>query len=154
MSDRIYASVFYIALIVGSSWVAVTVGEALTRVALTKLSLVEPSEARPTRVDTVLAAQERRAEPDKAAKPLVPEPSAVSIGALAKAMDDAEQPAVQAVNEIAEANNEVPPAPAVIPEAVKPRVAGWSRRIPKRDLTAAEPESSARIIMRSLRAEM
>lgn len=152
MSDRVYASVFYIALIVSSSWVAVTVGEGLTRVALTKLSLVEPSGPRPTRVETVLAAQERGAEPDKMAKPLVPEPSTVPLGALAKAMDDSERSIAQPVSDTADVNSDIPP-PA-IPAAVKPRVAGWSKRIPKRDVSAVESETSARIIMRSLRAEM
>jgi hypothetical protein len=152
MSDRVYASVFYIALIVGSSWVAVTVGEALTREALIKLSIVEPAEARPTRVETVLAAQGRAPDAAGAVKPLVPEPATLPVGILAKAMDDAERTSDPAADDAAGQDREV--AKAAVPEAVKPRVAGWSKRLSKRDISTAEPETSARIIMRSLLAQM
>lgn len=142
MSDRVYASIFYIALIIGSSWITVHVGEALTREALTRLALIPSANPKPSRVDAFLAAQQRGTPPPKASEPLIPAASTVPVGTLAKAMDEAEKPA---------------PASADIPfsepsAAPKPRVAGWSRRLPKRDYSA--DETSGDIVMRTLRAEM
>jgi hypothetical protein len=143
MSDRAYASIFYIALIVGSSWVAVTVGEALTRQALTGLALIPSPNPQPSRVDTFLAAQQRAAPPQKESAPLIPTASSVPIATLAKAMDDAEQPVLAGASDTSSPEES---------GAAKPRVAGWSRRIPKRDFSA--DETSGDIVMRTLRAEM
>ena len=154
MSDRVYASLFYIALIVGSSWVAVSVGEALTRQALTRLSLVEPSDPRPSRVDNYLAARERSSQPVDKQEPLIPAANAAPIGPLAKAMDDAETAVAEPDAEASEDTASTIDS-AVTPVAPKPRVAGWSKRISKRDVSSAlQDESSSHLIMRSLRAEM
>jgi len=143
MSNRVYAAIFYIALIIGSSWVTVSVGEALTREALTKFALIPSANLRPSRVDTFLAAQDRAMPPQNAKKPLVPTASSLPVGALAKAMDEAEQ-------------SGAPEASATRPPQalgdVKPRVAGWSRQLPKRRFSA--DESTGHIIMRTLRADM
>jgi hypothetical protein len=146
MSDRVYASIFYIALIVGSSWVAVTVGEALTREALTRLALIPSADPRPSRVDTFLAARERAVPPQNEKEPLIPTASSsIPIGTLAKAMDDAEQTDPSASADTATS----------APAAAKPRVAGWSRRPSKRDFSAtAADQTSGQIIMRTLRTEM
>ncbi len=138
MSDRVYASVFYIVLIVGSSWAVVTVSEGLAREALTRMALIPSADQRPSRVNVVLAAQEHPVSPQTSGEALVPAaPSpSVSVGTLAKALDDAEQ------------SNEQVKAVSV---AARPRVAGWVKRLSK---PAAPDESSGRIVMRSLRAEM
>ena len=157
MSNRFYASAFYLAVIFGSSWIAVTIGEALTRDALTRLALIPSSDSRPSRVATFIAAQERPAPAGNAEKPLVPAAPALSIGALAKGMDDAERAPVQVVEasavEPAAVPNDQPAAEPI--EAPKPRVAGWLKRLPKRTISALSPdETSGRIVLRSLRAEM
>lgn len=158
MSDRVYASVFYIALIVGSSWVAVTVGEALTRQALSQLTFLPSPYSRPSRVETYLTAQERPAEPPGTSSLLVPAAPAMTVGALAKAMDDAEQSGVIQTDE-----SDADDAPkqtassssSATEKAEKPRVAGWVKRAPKRPVAISTHEdTSNRLIMRSLRAEM
>jgi hypothetical protein len=159
MSNRLYASIFYIAFIVGSSWITVSLGEAVAREAFTKLALFPSRDARPSRVDTFLAAQERAGEPrEAAADALVPLPPTLTIGALAKAMDEAETSHADPMNVESASADTSPPAPQLpiaAPEAEKPRVAGWIKRLPKRALTVAPPEeNSSNIIMRSLRAEM
>lgn len=141
MRDRVYVSTLYLALIVGSSWAVINVGEALTREALTHLALL-PAEAPPSRVDTVLAAQQQPAPLPNARKPLVPAAPSVPLGTLAKAMDEAEQPGSNATDD----------ETGETPEATTPRVAGWSRRLPKRDVTAEE--TTGHIILRTLRAGM
>ncbi len=169
MLDRVYASIFYIALIVGSSWVAVSVGEALTRQALTRLSLVKSSDPQPSRVDNFLAAQERPSQPmNNKQEPLIPAANAAPLGTLAKAMDDAETAVAEPDAETSAKNTAAPKLeaetvdeathatdPAVNPIAPKPRVAGWMKRMSKRESSSdRRDETSARIIMRSLRAEM
>lgn len=57
-------------------------------------------------------------------------------------MDEAEQPGSSANDD----------ASSETPEATAPRVAGWSRRIPKRAVTAEE--TTGLIILRTLRAGM
>ncbi|MBS0232472.1 MAG: hypothetical protein JSR99_03190 [Proteobacteria bacterium] len=141
MSDRVYTAIFYIALIMGSSWVTVSVGEALTREALTKLALMPSADPRPSRVDTFLAAQDRATPPQNTKEPLVPTASSLPVGALAKAMDEAEQSGVPAAAQTPEAS-----------DAAKPRVAGWSRRLPTHASSA--DETTGHIIMRTLRADM
>ncbi len=143
MSDRIYASVFYIVLIVGSSWAAITVTEALAREALTRMALLPSADQRPSRVNVVLAAQEHPVSPQTSGEALVPAaPSpSVPVGTLAKALDAAEQ-----------SNEQV----GAMPVAARSRVAGWAKRLSR---SAASPrgardESSGRIVTRSLRAEM
>lgn len=157
MSDRVYASLFYIVLIVGSSWIAVALGEGLTREALTKLALLPSHNSRPSRVEIYMAAQERPDEPKLAKKPLIPAAPALTVGELAKGMDDAEHTSPEQTS-AASASVDAPSPPTAVPEAKKPRVAGWSKRISKRDLAAsdhpAHEETSNRIIMRALRAEM
>ncbi len=143
MSDRIYASVFYIVLIVGSSWAAVTISEALAREALTRMALMPSADQRPSRVNVVLAAQERAVSPQisgESVVPATPSPS-VPVGTLAKALDDAEQSTEQVSDAAA---------------PVRPRVAGWVKRLsrPVSSSAAARVESSGRIVTRSLRAEM
>lgn len=144
MSNRFYASLFYIALIVASSWTVVTVGEALAREALTKLARAPSSERRPTRVNVVLASQKAIAAPSQARDVIVPKAPSIALGDLAKGLDEAEQINKQDTMGV----------------AVRPRVAGWVKRIPKRAIPeelprrAASEDSSGRIIMRSLRAEM
>jgi hypothetical protein len=168
MLDRVYASVFYIALIVGSSWVAVSVGEALTRQALTRLSLVRSSDPQPSRIDNFLAAQERPSQSMNRQEPLIPAANAAPLGTLAKAMDEAETAVAEPDAETQVKNTAAPKLeaetvddasratdPAVNPIAPKPRVAGWMKRMSKRDASSdRRDETSARIIMRSLRAEM
>jgi hypothetical protein len=143
MSDRVYASVFYIVLIVGSSWAAVTVGEALAREALTRLALVPSLDQRPSRVIVGLAAQEaaqlHAAAPQNAKEALVPAAPSMPVGALAKALDDAEQ------------NGDREKATTIVP---RPRVADWAKRLAKPAAPAPPDESSGHIIMRTLRAEM
>jgi hypothetical protein len=141
MSDRVYASVFYVVLIVGSSWAAVTVGEALAREALARLALIPSADQHPSRVEAALAAQEHIASPLSSRKEvLIPAAPSMPVGALAKALDDAEQNTQEDSEE-----------PKAMPLAARPRVAGWVKRFSRR----AEPsESSGRIIMRTLRAEM
>jgi hypothetical protein len=155
MSDRLYASAFYVLVIVGSSWFAVSVGEHLTREVLTRLALLPSPNATkpPSRVDTYLAIQDRAAGPNEAKAPLIPSAPTLAVGDLAKAMDDAEQETDE--HATAEAVDVKPTAPAAVPDTPKPRVAGWIKRLPKRAYSAAMPEeSSGRIVMRSLRAEM
>ncbi|MFT3733270.1 MAG: hypothetical protein QM780_17940 [Hyphomicrobium sp.] len=151
MSDRVYVSIFYVVLIIGSSWTAVSLGEMLARDALTNLALLPSSNARPSRVDAYLAANERIPEPKDVRQPLVPAAPSVTVGALAKAMDDAEHGQSETTNNEGSATSTA--IPAVVPEAEKPRVAGWVKRLPKRAVPENE-ETSGRIIMRSLRAEM
>jgi len=145
MSNRFYASLFYIALIVASSWTVVTVGEALTREALTKLALAPSSERRPTRVNVVLASQKSIAAPSKARDVIVPKAPSIPFDQLAKGLDEAEQ------------NNKQFKTMGIV---VRPRVAGWVKRIPRRAIPeepqrrAISEDSSGHIIMRSLRAEM
>lgn len=136
MSDRVYASMLYVVLIVGSSWAVVTVTEALAREALTRMALIPAADQRPSRVNVVLAAQEHPVSQQTSGEVLVPAAPSVPVGALAKALDDAEQ------------TGEQEKATAII---LRPRVAGWAKRLSK---PAAADESSGRIIMRALRAEM
>jgi len=152
MTDRLYASLFYITFVVGSSWIAISAGETLARATLTKLALLPSPENKPSRVDTFLAAQERALQSTTTAKePLIPSAPSESVGALAKGMDEAEHarpdPAVDE-NAANDAKHDT-----AIPESPKPRVAGWSKRLPKRALSP-HGETSNHIIMRSLRAEM
>ncbi|MFA5955222.1 hypothetical protein [Hyphomicrobium sp.] len=151
MSDRVYASIFYIALIVGSSWTAVTVGEAVTREMLTNFALLPPLNARPSRVDTFLALQEQTPVTQTAKEPLIPTAPTLTIGALAKGMDAAEQTATN--QDDAETKAADAASVTVEIKAPKPRVAGWVKRLPKRALSVSE-ETSSHIIMRTLRAEM
>ncbi|MGO4681974.1 hypothetical protein [Hyphomicrobium sp. 2TAF46] len=145
MSDRIYASLFYIALIVASSWTVVTVGEALAREALARLALAPSSKIRPTRVNVVLASQKNIAGPGKAGDVIVPKAPSISAGELAKALDEAEHNDKQS---------------KTMGAIARPRVAGWVRRIPRRAIPEDQPrravseDSSGHIIMRALRAEM
>ncbi|WP_339081703.1 hypothetical protein [Hyphomicrobium sp. ghe19] len=145
MSNRFYASLFYIVLIVASSWTVVTVGEALAREALTKLARAPSSEQRPTRVNVVLASQKAIVSRSQARDVIVPKAPSIAFGELAKGLDEAEQ------------NNKQFKTMGVV---VRPRVAGWVKRIPRRAIPedqprrAASEDSSGRIIVRSLRAEM
>jgi len=145
MSNRVYASLFYIVLIVASSWTVVTVGEALAREALTKLALAPSSKSRPMRVNVVLASQKKITAPEKVGDVIVPKAPLMSVGELAKALDEAE-------------HNDKPSK--TMGAIAQPRVAGWVRRIPKRAIPYEAPrralseDSSGRIIMRALRAEM
>jgi hypothetical protein len=145
MSNRFYASLLYIALIVASSWTVVTIGEALAREALTKLALAPSSERRPTRVNAVLASQKTIVSPSRARDVIVPKAPSIAFGDLAKGLDEAEQ------------NNKQSKTMGVV---VRPRVAGWVKRINKRAIAEEQPrravseDTSGRIIMRSLRAEM
>ncbi len=145
MSDRVYASLFYIALIVASSWTVVTVGEALAREALTKLSLAPAKKSRPTRVNVVLASQKHVPPSPRPGDVIVPKAPSISAGQLAKALDEAEH------------NGKPYRSLGVV---VKPRVAGWERRAPRREITeyqarrASSEDSSGHIIVRALRAEM
>jgi hypothetical protein len=154
MSDRLYASILYVLVIIGAAWVAVALGEALTRAALTQLALVTLDYTqRPSRVDVYMAEQDHAPTPQNAKQPLIPAAPALQVGALAKAMDEAEQVA----NDDEQAGNapsESAPV-AQVPESERPRVAGWVKRIPKRALSAVDPgETSGRLILRSLQAEM
>ncbi len=150
MTDRVYASLFYIAVIAGGAWTAVTIGEALTRQALTQLALIPGANSKPSRVDTVLAARDQQSNSPNSKERLIPADPSLPAGTLAKAMDEAEQSRSIAEDTTGEA------APVVaIPEAEKPRVAGWSKRLPKRAVSSVIPEeTSGRLIVRSLRAEM
>jgi hypothetical protein len=152
MTDRLYASLFYVAFIACSSWIAVSLGEALTRAALTNFALLPSRDARLSRVDTYLAAKERQPEPAGAPvkEPLIPPAPSLKVGELAKAMDEAEEVHPDPVDD--EKVGTDPKHETAIPEAQKPRVAGWSKRLPSRALPAEE--TSSHIIMRSLRAEM
>ncbi len=153
MSDRVYASIFYIVVIVGGAWTAVTLGEFLAREALTNLALVPGVNSGPSRVDTFLAAQERGATSENAKERLIPAATSLPAGTLAKAMDEAEQIGDNPAAKESDTAATTPTVPA--PLAEKPRVAGWVKRIPKRALSAVLPdETSGRLIMRSLRAEM
>lgn len=150
MSDRVYTSLFYIVLIVGSSWAAVTVGEALTREAMTKLALLPSRDPRPSRVDTYLAQQKQAPEPDIGKAPLIPAAPAMTVGALAKAMDESEK--IAPIDVSTEDPVTDPPAISAGP---KPRVAGWIRQVPRRSPSFAQhDETSNRLIMRTLRADM
>lgn len=154
MSDRIYTSIFYVALIIASSWTVITVGEALTREAITQLALLPSSDARPSRVESYLAAQQHGAAPAAAKDPLIPTAPALTVGALAKALDDAEQ------MNVSEANAQTPapetqPLVRAVPQVAKPSVAGWVKRVPRRTLSISRhEETSNRIIMRALQAAM
>lgn len=153
MTNRLCASLFYIAFIAGSSWITVSLGEALTRATLTNFALLPSRDVRPSRVDTYLATKDRDPEPSGATikEPLIPPAPSVAVGVLAKGMDEAEQGHSEPVDE--EKVGADPGHESAIPEAQKPRVAGWSKRLPKRALPATE-ETSSHIITRSLRAEM
>lgn len=145
MSDRVYASLFYIALIVASSWTVVSIGETLAREALAQLALAPSSKSRPTRVNVVLASQKNIAAPEKAGDAIVPKAPSISAGELAKALDEAEHNDKQS---------------KTMGAITRPRVAGWVRRIPRRAIPEDQPrrsvseDSSGHIIMRALRAEM
>lgn len=145
MSDRVYASLFYIALIVASSWTVVTIGERLGREALAQLALAPSSKSRLTRVNVVLASQKNIATPEKAGDVIVPNAPSISAGELAKALDEAEHNDKQF---------------KTMGAIARPRVAGWVRRIPRRAIPEDQPrravseDSSGHIIMRALRAEM
>ncbi|MBS0249851.1 MAG: hypothetical protein JSR78_02165 [Proteobacteria bacterium] len=150
MSNRVYSSLFYIALIVASSWIAVTVGEALTREAMTKLALLPSRDPRPSRVATYLAEQKQAPEHDASKSLLIPAAPAMTVGALAKAMDESEQS--DPLN-VSTQDPVTDPSPNTI--APKPRVAGWVRKAPKRSPSLAEHnETSNRLIMRTLRADL
>lgn len=150
MSDRVYSSLFYIALIVASSWIAVTVGEALTREAMTKLALLPSRDPRPSRVATYLAEQKQLPAPDTGKTLLIPAAPSMTVGALAKAMDESEQ-----INPITVSTEDPVTDPSPTITAPKPRVAGWARQAPKRSSSFAEhDETSNRLIMRTLRADM
>ncbi|RUP08660.1 MAG: hypothetical protein EKK38_12990 [Hyphomicrobium sp.] len=128
-----------------SSWTVVTVGEGLAREALAQLALAPSSKSRPTRVNVVLASQKNIAGPEKAGDVIVPKAPSISAGELAKALDEAEH------------NDKQTKTMGTI---VRPRVAGWVRRIPRRAIPEDQPrravseDSSGHIIMRALRAEM
>lgn len=150
MSNRVYTSLFYIALIVGSSWIAVTVGEALAREAMTKLALLPSRDPRPSRVETYLAEQKQAPEPKADKTLLIPTAPVMTVGALAKAMDESEQ-----INSIDVSTNGPVTDPSPNAAAPKPRVAGWMRQAPRRSPSLAEHnETSNQLIMRTLRAGM
>ena len=145
MSDRVYASLFYIVLIVASAWTVVTIGEALAREALTQLALSPAKKSRPTRVNMVLASQKEVPPSRRPGDVIVPKAPSISAGELAKALDEAEH------------NGKQPYQP--VNPVVRARVAGWEKRVPKRELPEYQvrrtvDESSGRLIMRALRAEM
>ncbi len=122
-----------------------TIGEALAREALAQLALAPSSKSRPTRVNVVLASQKNIAGPEKAGDVIVPKAPSISAGELAKALDEAEHNDKQS---------------KTMGAIVRPRVAGWVRRIPRRTIPddpprrAVSEDSSGHIIMRALRAEM
>jgi hypothetical protein len=161
MLDRIYASIFYFALVATGSWLVVTLGEGLARGALAQLAY-RPAEPRVTRVDSVLAAQARVKPLPGRAAPLVPVVPEIAVGALAREMDEAEHSGLpDAAVTTASLQDEPVPTNSesrfdeAVPESAKPRVAGWIRRLPKKALSRVDAdETSAHIIMRSLRAEM
>lgn len=150
MSNRVYTSLFYIALIIGSSWIAVTVGEALTREAMTQLALLPSRDPHPSRVETYLAYQKQAPEPKAGKTLLIPAAPAMTVGALAKAMDESEQ-----INPINVSTEDPVTNPSPNTAAPKPRVAGWVRQAPRRTPSLAEhDETSNRLILRTLRADM
>nr|HML30933.1 hypothetical protein [Hyphomicrobium sp.] len=154
MTDRIYTSIFYVALIVASSWTVITVGEALTREAITHLALLPSSDLRPSRVETYLTAQVHKTAPEAVKEPIIPAAPPLTVGALAKALDDAEQTNVGEMDAATPAP-ETPLPTHSAPLVGKPSVAGWIKRVPRRTLSISRhEETSNRIIMRALRAEM
>lgn len=126
----------------------------MTREAITQLALLPSSDARPSRVESYLTAQQHGAAPAAAKDPLIPTAPALTVGALAKALDDAEQ------MNVSEANAQTPapetqPLVRAVPQVAKPSVAGWVKRVPRRTLSISRhEETSNRIIMRALQAAM
>jgi hypothetical protein len=153
MTDRLYASLFYVAFVVGTSWITVSLGETLTRSVLTNMALLPSRDAGTSRVDTFLAAKDRDPRPTTgtAKVPMIPRVPTETAGALARAMDEAETAHPDPIDE--EKPGSDAKFEASVPEVQSPRVAGWSKRLPKRALQPAQ-ETSSHIIMRSLRAEM
>jgi hypothetical protein len=163
--DRIFATIIYIALVASGSCLVVTLGKGLASDALAQIAF-HPAETRVTRVERVLAAKAQDLPIAQTAARVVPIVPPIAVGDLARGMDEAEhsssQPG-QLGTAVTTASITTEPGPAnmtdrfdeAVPDYVKPRVAGWIRRLPKKALSRSDAdETSAHIIMRSLRAEM
>jgi hypothetical protein len=136
-----FGFVLYILFIGGLSLAVVNVTARVASSAIAGL-IVEKSTPNTSRVTTGLEAQERAAGWQSAGyileMPTVPD---VSAALLAKGMDAAE-------------NHPLPPGANSNALPVGPRVAGWTKRIKAKVATSVADESSGRVILRSLRAEM
>jgi len=142
---------FYIVSVAGVATLATELGLATVRHAAADLAFDNPSVPKSSRVDRGLEAQARTAawQPSH----YVVETRAlnapdISVAALARSIDAAES------SSSAPAAPKSPVAPKS--EVSKARVAGWVKRAdrPARDNTLADADCPARIIERSLKAEI
>ena len=148
-SRSVLALVFYASMMTGLMAVVAQLGAAVARHGASVLLLAERSEQPVSRVERGLEAQARVTDwqPVSHVVELHAYPSSeASAVALASAMDSAEgaglpkaQPAL---------------VPARVAKAVKPRVAGWIKRVARVPLPPVVPETTAHLIQRHLRAEM
>ena len=136
-----FGIVIYFLFVGGLSLTVVKLTARVASSAIASLTF-EKSAPNTSRVTTGLEAQERAAGWQSAGyileRPPVP---GVSAAVLAKGMDAAE-------------NHPLPPGANSNALPVGPRVAGWTKRIKAKVATSVADESSGRIILRSLRAEM
>jgi hypothetical protein len=145
----------YVALMTVFVMAAIESSAALARRAAVALAFIQDDDPTTSRVESGLEAQARVAEWQPASYVIetraVERPD-VSAVALARAMDVAEDvslPPPKAVGARA--------LPAKVPMAalpIKPRVAGWIRRIKLSSSDRTFAESTARIIERSLKSEL
>jgi len=146
----------YVALMTVFVTAAIESSAALARRAAVALAFIQDDDPTTSRVESGLEAQARVAEWQPASYVIetraVERPD-VSAVALARAMDVAEDvslpPPPKAVGARA--------LPAKVPMAalpIKPRVAGWIRRIKLSSADRTFAESTARIIERSLKSEL
>lgn len=136
---------FYIVSVAGVATLATEFGVAMVRHAAFALALYGNSVPTPSRVDRGLEAQARTAswQPSHyVTETRALNPPDISAVALARSIDAAESK----------------PSPPAAPKSdvSKARVAGWVKRSDRvaRDDTLAEADCPARIIERSLKAEM
>lgn len=137
---------FYVASVAGVATLATELGAALLRNAAEALALDGASAPTPSRVDRGLEAQARTAawQPAHyAVEARALKPPDISVVALAASIDAAESK---------------PSSPAATPKAGLPkaRVAGWVKWAggEEGDDTMADTDCPARIVERSLKAEM
>ena len=137
-----FGFVLYFLFIGGLSLAAINLTSRVAGSVFQALAVEKSATSQSSRVKSGLEAQDRAAEWQAAGyvleRPPVPD---VPAAALAKAMDAAE-------------NYPLPPDVKSNALPVGPRVAGWTKRIKAKTATSFADDSSGRIILRSLRAEM
>ena len=137
-----FGFVLYFLFIGGLSLAVVNLTSRVAGSVFQALAVEKSATSQSSRVKSGLEAQDRAAEWQAAGyvleRPPVPD---VSAALLAKGMDAAE-------------NHPLPPGANSNALPVGPRVAGWTKLIKAKVATSVADESSGRIILRSLRAEM